>query len=183
MEKFNEYNGQLTEIGFKTGIEMLSAYYMTFKFWQEDFSGQSEIRKKMWYTTFKNMNDNTFIKLIERYCNENIYAPQSPSHILEFAKTKLIEKQPQAEMEFELVRSLNKQYSLRRNENTVMIKIDNPITRKVTKSLLEDFYNIGEDNVDSIRKTFVKRFNDLLKEDTQLKTNALLGVTESKLIE
>ena len=108
MEKFKEYNGILTESGFITGIEMLSAYYMTFKFWVEEFKGQSEIRKKMWYATFKNMGDDDFVKLVETYCLENIYAPQSPTSILEFAKQKYLENQPQAELEFEKVVELNK---------------------------------------------------------------------------
>lgn len=183
MEKFKDFNGTLTEQGFITGIEMLSAYYMTFKFWQEDFKGQIEVRKQMWYGTFKNMSDGTFTKLIERYCNENIYAPQSPTHILEFAKNKILENQPKAEIEFDKVVELNKRYSLRRNEDTVMIKLENEITRKVTKSLLNDFYEMGEDNRERIKQTFVKRFNDALKEQTQLQTNVMLGVKENKLIE
>jgi hypothetical protein len=183
MEKFKNYDGLLTEQGFITGIEMLSAYYMTFKFWQEDFEGQKEVRKRMWYGTFKNMSDVTFTKLIERYCTENIYAPQSPSSILEFAKVKLLEKQPKADSEFDYVIELNKKYSLYRNLDTCMTKIDNEITRKVTKALLRRFYNVGEDNREELRKDFVKRYNEYLKDDVQLQTNSLLGVKVNKLIE
>jgi hypothetical protein len=121
--------------------------------------------------------------LIERYCTENIYAPQSPSSILEFAKVKLLEKQPKADSEFDYVIELNKKYSLYRNLDTCMVKIDNEITRKVTKSLLNRFYNVGEDNREELRKDFIKRYNEYLKDDVQLQTNSLLGVKENKLIE
>ncbi len=183
MEKFNEYNGQLTEIGFKTGIEMLSAYYMTFKFWVEEFNGQTEVRKRMWYGTFKNMSDGTFTKLIERYCTENIYAPQSPSSILEFAKVKILENQPKADVEFDLVIELNKRYGFYRNENTCMAKIPNATTRSVVKSLITRFYDVGDETREKLRKDFTERFNAQIKDDVQLQTNAMLGVKENKLIE
>lgn len=183
MEKFNEYNGQLTEVGFKTGIEMLSAYYMTFKFWQEEFQGQIEIRKRMWYSTFKNMSDGLFVKLIERYCNENIYAPQSPSHILEFSKQQLSLQQGKADEEFEKVRELNRRYSLRINYNTIYAKIDNPITVKLVKAMFEDFINMGEDNADFVRKRFIEKYNDLTREEAQIKANELLGTPQKKMLE
>jgi hypothetical protein len=182
MEKFKEYNGILTESGFITGIEMLSAYYMTFKFWVEEFKGQSEIRKKMWYATFKNMGDDDFVKLVETYCLENIYAPQSPTSILEFAKQKYLENQPQAELEFEKVVELNKRYSLRINEDTIMAKIDSEITRSVLKAFKNDFINIGDDNRDMVKKRFITQFNSLLKANSIEQANGLIGIEKNKLL-
>ena len=183
MEKFVNYNGLMSESGFKLGIEMLSAYFLSFKFWQEDYKGQSEIRKKMWYETFKNMTDDSFVKLIEKYCLENVYAPQSPTNILEFAKQKLLASQPQAELEFEKVVELNKRYSIRINEDVIMAKLDSNITKSVVKAYRNDFINLGDDNRDSVKRRFVEQFNRVLKDTVNLQTNNIIGMNENTMLE
>ena len=167
----------MTKIGFVKGIEYIKAFYVNYK-----LDTQSKLIMEVWMDAFKNMSDEVFEKLVRAYCLENIYPPQSPTHLLEFAKTKFAEKSPEAEIEFEEVVKLNKRYSLRQNYNTIMLKIANPITRTIVKALYEDFIEVGEDTREQLRKEFVRRYNNALNEQTQIQTNSLLGVKENKLI-
>ena len=168
----------MTKIGFVKGIEYIKAFYVNYK-----LDTQSKLIMGVWMDAFKNMSDEIFERLVKTYCVENIYPPQSPTHLLEFAKTKFAEKSPEAETEFEEVVKLNKRYSLRQNYNTIMLKIANPITRTIVKALYEDFIEVGEDTRDQLRKEFVRRYNNALNEQAQIQTKSLLGVKENKLIE
>ena len=118
----------------------------------------------------------TLQSLIKNYCLENIYAPQSPTSILEFAKQKYLENQPQAELEFEKVVELNKRYSLRINEDTIMAKIESEITRSVLKAFRNDFIELGDWNREQVKKRFITQFNSLLKANSVEQTNGLIGI-------
>ena len=168
----------MTKIGFVKGIEYIKAFYVNYK-----LDTQSALVLEIWSDVFKNMGDETFERLVKAYCLENIYPPQSPTHLLEFAKTKFAEKSPEAELEFEEVIKLNKRYSLRQNYNTIMLKIPNAITRTIVKALYDDFIEVGDETREALRKEFIRRYNNALNEQAQLQTNSLLGVKENKLIE
>ena len=162
---------------FAKGMEYLNTYYVNLK-----INLDNPMVIEIWFDVFKHMEDENFINLIKNYCLENIYAPQSPTSILEFAKQKYLENQPQAELEFEKVVELNKRYSLRINEDTIMAKIDSEITRSVLKAFKNDFINIGDDNRDMVKKRFITQFNSLLKANSIERTNGLVGIEKNKLL-
>lgn len=163
---------------FAQGLAYLNAFYTTFKV---DIENPMVI--EIWYDIFKEMDEQKFTTLVKGYCKENIFPPQSPTHLLEFAKQQLAISQGKADEEFERVREFNRRYSLRINYNTIYAKIDNPITVKLVKAMFEDFINMGEDNADFVRKRFIEKYNDLTREETQIKANELLGTPQKKMLE
>ena len=167
----------MTKQTFAKGMEYLNVYYVNLK-----INLDNPMVIEIWYDVFKDMADDKFISLIKKYCLENVYAPQSPTSILEFAKQKYLENQPQAELEFEKVVELNKRYSLRINEETIMAKIDSEITRSVLKAFKNDFINIGDENRDNVKKRFINQFNMLLKANSIEQTNGLVGIEKNKLL-
>lgn len=163
---------------FAQGLAYLNLFYTTFK-----VDLENDMVIEVWYDMFKDMDEQKFTALIKAYCKENIFPPQSPTHLLEFAKQRLALLQSKADEEFERVRELNRRYSLRINHQTIYAKIDNPITVKIVKSMFDDFINMGEDNADSMRKRFAEKYNDLTREATAIKTNELLGTSQKKLLD
>lgn len=103
---FNNYNGTLTRKGFITGIEYLATYYSTFKFFDEDFEHQVELRKQLWYERFKEYDDKTFYLLVVEYSKTNEFPPQSPASLSEHAKKIIRNKLANPEEEYLRVKNI-----------------------------------------------------------------------------
>ena len=168
----------MTKQTFGKGIAYLNIFYTNFK-----VDIENPLVIEIWFDIFKDMDDQKFTELVKGYCKENIYPPQSPTHLLEYAKKQLIETKGSADREFEYVRELNKRYSLRINYDTIYLKIDNPITLKLVKEMFEDFIRLDEDTVEQTRFRFIKRFNEYAKDEVQIESNKMLGYEKSKLLE
>jgi len=78
----------LEQATFLKGIKYLNAYYTNF-----NFNINDDLKLKVWYDVFISFDDTTFTNLVKSYCVHNIYAPQSPTHLFEYAKTVEINKQ------------------------------------------------------------------------------------------
>lgn len=167
----------MTKQTFAKGMEYLNAFYVNLK-----INLDNPLVVEVWYDVFKETKDEDFLKMIKSYCLENVFAPQSPTSILEFSKQKYLESQPQAELEFEKIIELNKRYSIRLNQETVFAKINNEITKTVLKAFLNDFITIGDETRERVKKTFVSQYNSLLKANGNALTHTLLGKTENKLL-
>lgn len=72
----------LDKARFLKGLKYLNAFYSNFKFDIND-----DFKIGVWYQTFSGFTDDSFTDLVKNYCEQNIYAPQSPAHLLEFAKS------------------------------------------------------------------------------------------------
>ena len=81
-------NNKLSKKVFAEMMETLNAYYVNFKV---DLDNQLVVN--VWYRAFENFDDKTFKDMILNYCTNNIYAPQSPTHIIEITFNKLLESQ------------------------------------------------------------------------------------------
>lgn len=103
---FENYNGTLTKTGFIRGIEYLSTYYSTFKFWDETFKHQVELRKQLWYEAFKDYDDKTFYILVREYSKTNEFPPQSPTSLSEHAKKIIRNKISNPEEEYLRVKNI-----------------------------------------------------------------------------
>jgi len=183
----------LSQETFKIGIETLSTYYSSFKFWEEDFKGQVELRKSLWYNVFKNYDDETFIKLIEQYCLSNIYAPQSPTHLLQFFNDKTFEKhQGKIEEAWSLIISLIKRHGMGNktiynheiNDFVTYNPIEKHLQDHADKNIYESYKmvksrltNLNDSNEPFVRKEFVEIYESLLKrqiQETVIKGNVSL---------
>lgn len=181
--KFVNYNGVLSELGFKVGIEILSTYYTTFRFWQEDFKGQIELRKSLWYEVFSEMNDDLFKNVIESYCRKNIYAPQSPTHLLEHIENELKNKVPKAESEYLKVKEIIKKHrGFMGDVSDEIEKIGGVIfeTFKIVKPLLKGSY-IDIFNEPKARDEFIRVYNEMMNQSFN-KSTAIKKLLENKML-
>ena len=63
----------LSQEKFISGMEILKAAYIDFK-----FDTNNEMQVKVWYSVFKNMSDEAFIKMIKGYYPINQHPPKCP---------------------------------------------------------------------------------------------------------
>lgn len=163
--KFDNFNGKLDRMSFISGVEFLSTFYSTFRFWNEDFDGQVELRKQIWYETFKDMDGYIFKQLTHAYCKDNVFAPQSPTQLLDYGKKRLIGIKPTAEKAYSIVKDIvrkNGHYFLDTDDEIERLE-DDAIKEayKQTKTLFvrawENTYNEPE-----CRRNFISVYNGLL---------------------
>jgi len=107
------------------GLAKLSAFYNNFNFdiykvddkkniiYDEDGNPIETLKAIVWYEHFQSFNDTDFIMMIRGYCRENVYPPQAPSNITEWAKIKLVSTTNADEIFEEVVKRLRRNiYSL-----------------------------------------------------------------------
>lgn len=86
----------LDKTTFLKGLKYMNAYYASF-----NFNINDDYKIGVWYNIFKEVNNETYTGLIKNYCEKNIYAPQSPTHLLEYAKDIMIQNKLTAEEAWE----------------------------------------------------------------------------------
>lgn len=160
--KFTNYNGLLSENGFKIGIEALSTYYMSFKFWQEDFKEQVELRKKLWYDFLKHISDDEFDLLITDYCKNNVYPPQSPTHLLQHYNALIdleVEKTYQ-----EIIRLIDKHDKIEMVDNERRMITD-------WESVINEATNYAKRVIIAYKERLIKNYDkDTIKDFLSVKT-------------
>lgn len=60
------------------GMEYLNAYYALLK-----IDLDNKLVQKVWYDSLSHIEDNTFTFMVKNYCSDNIFPPQSPTHLTE----------------------------------------------------------------------------------------------------
>ncbi len=73
---------------FDQNMAILSVYFNSFEFpiFPNKDNYLEQLKYDIWYNAFSEIDDNTFQLLIKAYCSNNVYAPQSPSSILQTYK-------------------------------------------------------------------------------------------------
>lgn len=166
--KFESFDGKLDRMSFITGIEFLSTFYSTFKFWNEDFEGQVELRKQIWYEMFRDIEGLFFKQLIHSYCRDNIFAPQSPTQLLDYGKKRIIALRPTAEEAYLTVKEI-----VRKNGEYItdlkkdIEKLDDEITKTAYEQTKTLFFRAWQDtyNEPECRRNFINVYNALLESD------------------
>lgn len=184
--KFENFNGRLDRMSFISGIEFLSTFYSTFKFWNEDFNGQVELRKQIWYEMFADFEGFIFQQLVHAYCKENIFAPQSPTQLLDYGKKKLMGVRPTAEEAYLVVQDIvrkNGQYIISTDND--IEKLEDETTKKAykqTRGLFHQAWHNTYHEPECMRK-FVNVYNGLLEtEITNDKVIDLLNLTKGSAL-
>lgn len=170
---------KLTEKTFQQSIKYLTNFYTNF-----NFNVAVEIDKaKIWFGVFENMDDEIFKDLIKRYCVENIYAPQSPTHLLEFYNQKVFDKyQPKIEEAWQTLLGGIRRYGLgyttiwspEQNDFVNVNRLEDTLKNHDDKLILETYNMIksrlrtmNDDNEPFVRKEFVEIYESLLKRQIQ----------------
>lgn len=160
---------------FLQGIKHLNAYYTNF-----NFNINDDIKLKVWYDVFINYTDTDYNKLIKSYCIENIYAPQSPTHLLDYAKSLIISSFPSADEAWEHTISLLRylSYDFKRFYD----KVDSDVISTVIKQMRADFVGLMTDQVPFVKKTFVKLYNETIQKNVSNQLREGLGWTTQVLL-
>lgn len=142
---------------FLKGLKYLNDYYVNFKF---DINDNNKLG--IWYSVFEEVDDETFVGLIKEYCKENIYAPQSPTHLLEYAKTRLMSNfmSPDEAWEYAigLLRSVGYTFS------RFYDKVEHVVISQSIKEIESEFYNLYTENLPFVKRNFVKVYSENLKQ-------------------
>jgi len=77
MEKMSKLSKKM----FAQQMETLNAFYVNLK-----VDLDNDLVVKVWYRVFENIDDKTFEELVNSYCLNNIYPPQSPTHLIQHLK-------------------------------------------------------------------------------------------------
>jgi hypothetical protein len=148
----------LEQLTFLKGIKYLNAYYTNF-----NFNINDEMKLKVWYEVFTAFDDKTFTDLVKSYCIKNIYAPQSPTHLFEYAKTVEINKHMSGDSAWDFALSLLRQlnYDFKR----FYIECGYVIISDIIKVLKSDFDGIHTDKLPFVKNRFVALYHEALKKE------------------
>lgn len=142
---------------FLKGLKYLNDYYVNFKF---DINDNNKLG--IWYSVFEEVDDETFVGLIKEYCKENIYAPQSPTHLLEYAKTRIIANfmSPDEAWEYAIGLLRRVGYTFSRFYE----KVEHVVISQSIKAIESEFYNLYTESLPFVKRNFVKVYEEKLKE-------------------
>ena len=165
----------LEQSTFLKGIKYLNAYYTNF-----NFNINDDMKLKIWYDVFVAFDNLTFTDLVKSYCTSNIYAPQSPSHLLEYAKQVRIAQSMSADEAWEYTISLLRQlsYDFRRFYD----KVDNTLISNVIKQMRHDFVGLMTDQLPFVKRTFIGIYNRELENSISQEVREGLGWTTQTLL-
>lgn len=142
---------------FLQGLKYLNAYYTNF-----NFDINNDFKIGIWYNTCKHIDGDTFSALIKAYCEQSIYAPQSPTHLLEFARSLTISQHMNVDNAWDyalaLVRSLN--YDFRH----FYTKCEYTIISDTIKQIQGDFVGLLTEHLPFVKKHFVEVYHSKVKQ-------------------
>ena len=157
----------LDKTTFLKGLKYLNAYYSTF-----NFNINDDYKIGIWYNIFKEVSNETYTALIKNYCEKNIYAPQSPTHLLEHAKEVMIQSKPTPEaawtIALDTLRSTG--YNFKRTYETIK---DENIVRAIME-LRVDLEGIMTKDIPFVRNHFIEIYKREIKKEVELTTKEAL---------
>jgi len=173
-------NKKLSHDVFAINITYLNEFYTNFK-----FDTTNVTKMTIWYDFFKEFNNDDFTDLIKAYCRENIYAPQSPTHLIDFANNRMFENEkPKIEQAWQYLMKAVGKYGLGNktryiselatfktfNElEQVLQKHDDPLIYEIYTLIKSKLYTMTTDNEPYVRNDFFKEYETLLKREIKNK--------------
>lgn len=168
----------MTKLSFVKGIEYLNAYYVNFKFDIND-----KLAQQIWYQALSDIDDKSFEIIVADYCKNNIYAPQSPTHLLEWfgkIKYRVIDNL------LAQIKSIESKFIYEIDRYTVKTDYTRAI-KECTDPLIIELLTLIKDEKISITKEFIHNYLTNVRKDylsitlkLQLKNNEILKIGENK---
>lgn len=155
-------SGSLDKTTFLKGLKYLNAYYSNFNFDIKD-----DLKLEVWYSVFQKYENATYTELVKNYSVKNIFPPQSPSHLLDFAKTNIISQSLSADEAWEITVSNLRRltYDFRRFYQ----EVDNEVISDTVKAMRTDFEGVLTENLPFVKKTFKNIYDEQLKKSVYVK--------------
>lgn len=166
----------LNKTTFLKGLKYINDYYTNFNF---DIENTGKIN--IWYSVFKNFDDNSFVELVQDYCRNNIYAPTSPTSILQHKTNQLMLTIESGEEVFEKVLEeiRRKRWFLKE------VSFKNEVINKTYNDCFSDFVALRDDEGQLVytKKTFINAYNkNIQKHQQEISKNVLLGNIDIMMI-
>jgi len=181
----------LSENMFVVKMGELLAWYnnFQFKFFDIDENGNKKktLQFIMWHEAFERFSDDDFDLLVSGYMRDNVYAPQSPTSILEYARKTIIENHKiDTDKAWLYVKGLIQRYgtvsetvyntlkgefvNVNRLENELKNHDDKKLfmVYEIMKSKLQ---TLNIDNEPYVRKEFFEEYERLLKDEVRSSVN------------
>lgn len=161
---------------FLQGLKYLNAYYSNFNFDIND-----DFKISVWYNTFKHIDGDSYSALVKAYCEQSIYAPQSPTHLLEFARTLTIGQHMNSDNAWDYALSILRAYNY--DFRHFYNKCEYGIISDTIKQIQGDFVGLLTEHLPFVKKHFVEVYHTKIKQhvDTQVK-EGLLWTTQVSLL-
>lgn len=152
---------------FLKGLKYLNAYYANF-----NFNINDDYKIGVWYNIFKGVSNETYTTLIKNYSEKNIYAPQSPTHLLEHVKEAIIESKPTPEAAWTIALDTlrNTGYNFKRTYEKIE---DGNIVRTIME-LRVDLDGIMTKDIPFVRNHFIEIYKREIKKEVELTTKEAL---------
>ncbi len=148
---------KLTQDRFMSIIAYMSAYYPKFDFKLMDDGGEPSYQFKVWYQALREFDEETIVKYVESYCRENVYPPQSPTHVLEYVKGKVADGMESPAEAWQTLYSTVQEmgYRLGKVEKR-LVAIGKPVIAKSYAEIQDRFYGLLQDDIPYVRKEFIE---------------------------
>ena len=152
----------MNEKKFLQGLKYLNAYYTNFNF---DINDNFKIG--VWYESFKNMSEESFTKVVKGYCQQNVFAPHSPSHLLDHAKKVMIQNKKTPEEAWELAITILREtgYDFERT-----YKLTNNLITNCIKQMRSQLQGMLTKDVPFARKQFIELYKREVQQDVDKQT-------------
>lgn len=181
----------MTVHGFQDGIFTLMAYYYGFEFNLQPKPSNpiDSIRYKLWYEMFEELSDEDFMVAIKSYCYSNIYAPTSPTPIVDIIKKLKAAQIETVDEAWELVsKNLSKGVYgyLTIDENGKEIRANpfldalrsHPVVLETVKGMMTSLASVTTDNKAYIQKEFKTIYERNIEKKITLKLEGKLMISE-----
>lgn len=167
-------------------IGYLSAYYTNFKFELKD-DDEPSYQFNVWYDVFKDFDEERLVEAVKSYCKHNVFAPNSPTQILEYIRKKLIESRPTADNAWEIAYGSSgviKTCNFNTDRAVKELKKQGyPIIAQTVSEMKSQFIGVLTENVPYLKRDFAKLYKDLLEREASDRVSQnQLGFDEVKKI-
>jgi hypothetical protein len=173
-------------------IADLMAWYVNFQFRLYDIDSKTQAKSpslqyQVWYKAFKDFSDEDFSVIVDGYMKENVYPPSSPTSLLEYAKTILVQQNKgNIDKVWVDLKTMIAQYgfksfkgwSVSKNDFVYTYPLRNSIKNygdtkleKVFERMYSKLQNLNSNNEDFVRKEFFEEYERLIIEEVRSNVN------------
>jgi hypothetical protein len=179
----------LSKKAFEDGMMTLMVYYNGFQFPLRPKSENiMDVAKyNVWYEVFKDLTDDEMHKVVKAYCVSNIYAPTSPTPILEKVKELKMLSIESSEQAWEIVeknlsKGINGYKGLDHNGKIIYVNpfMDEmkkyPLIERAVKDIFSSLASITSDNKSYVRNEFKQVYGRHIESTIQIGHNSQLKI-------
>ena len=162
---------------FLQGINYLKANYIN---WGFDIN--NDLMLKVWFKKFSNLDNATFISLVERYTDLNKFAPNSPADLLDLLKEEMLQMAQDPNDAWLEVRELIRTYGFYYNADKIYKALESkPALYKTVKQFDAELRGLMVDDTNTPLR-FKNAYKINLQREIETKSNPLLTSNPIKLL-